>query len=60
MDDAPVQQPGPSLGEDLIVGAGPIAQFVYNDKKRTRDIYRTCRACRSSITAPNWPRSSLR
>ena len=33
MDDAPVQQPGPSLGEDLIVGAGPIAQFVYNDKK---------------------------
>jgi hypothetical protein len=38
--DAPVQDPTSPLGADLLVGAEPIAQFLYGDPKKRRDIYR--------------------
>jgi hypothetical protein len=36
----PVQDPTSPLANDLLVGAEPIAEFLYGDPKKRRDVYR--------------------
>jgi hypothetical protein len=38
--DTPVQDPTSPLANDLLIGAKPIAEFVYGDPKKRRDVYR--------------------
>ena len=38
--DTPVQDPTSPLADDLLVGAEPIAEFLYGNPKKRRDVYR--------------------